>query len=78
MKRKNEPVTFDDSKMCPLQTLYDPDIHDAIANLRRLDGNIPIHEKYGAPVNFFSPPGSRKYWVKASTPGLGYVYYIFC
>ena len=73
MKRKNEPVTFDDSKMCPLQTLYDADIHDAIANLRRLDGNIPIHEKYGAPVNFFSPPGSRKYWVKASTPVLGYV-----
>ena len=73
MKRKNETITFDDSKMCPLHTLFDADIHDAIANMRRLDGNIPIHEKYGAPVNFFSPPGSRKYWVKASTPVLGYV-----
>jgi len=57
--------------------MYDPDIHDALANLRRLDGSIPVHDKYGPPVNFFAPSGSRKYWVKQSTPVLGCVYYIY-
>ena len=53
--------------------MYDPDIHDALSNLRRLDGSIPVHDKYGPPVNFFAPSGSRKYWVKQSTPVLGCV-----
>ncbi len=53
--------------------MYDPDIHDALANLRRLDGSIPVHDKYGPPVYFFAPSGSRKYWVKQSTPVLGCV-----
>ena len=56
--------------------MYDPDIHDALSNLRRLDGSIPVHDKYGPPVNFFAPSGSRKYWVKQSTPVLGCVYVI--
>ena len=42
-----------------------------MVNLRRLDGNIETHPQYGAPVNLFAPKGTRKYWVKASTPVLG-------
>jgi hypothetical protein len=76
LKRQQQTITVDDSKICPLQTLYDADIHDALANLRRLDGTIPKHDKYGPPVNFFAPPGIRKYWVKSSTPVLGYYHYV--
>jgi hypothetical protein len=46
-------------------------LHDVVANLRRLDGSIETHPQYGAPVNLFAPKGTRKYWVKASTPVLG-------
>jgi hypothetical protein len=46
-------------------------LHDVLANLRRLDGSIEPHPQYGAPVNLFAPKGTRKYWVKASTPVLG-------
>ena len=68
----------DDSKMCPFGCAdhYDDDIHDALANMRRLDGSPAPHEKYGPPVNFFAPKGSRKYWISKRTPILGYVYYI--
>ena len=68
----------DDSKMCPFGSAdyYDADIHDALANMRRLDGSPLPHEKYGPPVNFFAPKGSRKYWITKKTPILGYVYYI--
>jgi hypothetical protein len=51
-------------------------LHDVMANLRRLDGGIAAHQQYGPPVNLFSPKGTRKYWVKASTPVLGSVYCI--
>ena len=68
----------DDSKMCPFGNAdnYDADIHDALANMRRLDGSPAPHDKYGPPVNFFAPKGSRKYWISKRTPILGYVYYI--
>ncbi len=58
---------MDDSKMCPLAMCYDADIHDALANLRKLDGSIPVHDKY------FAQKGKRKYWAKPSTPELGYI-----
>ncbi len=45
--------------------------HDFVSNLRRVDGSIPVHPQYGPPVNIFSPKGTRKYWVGASTPVLG-------
>ncbi len=45
---------MDDSKLCPLEMYYDGDIHDALANLRKLDVSIPVHDKYGVPINFFS------------------------
>ena len=71
---------YDDSKMCPLAlpTIMTPipNIHDALANMRRLDGSPAPHDKYGPPVNFFAPKGSRKYWISKRTPILGYVYYI--
>ena len=53
----------DDSKSCPFNSAdhYDPDIHDALANMRRLDGSLPPHERYGQPVNVFAPKGSSKY-----------------
>ena len=72
MRKSDIPVPVDDSRMCPLGTLYDPDVHDALSNLRRLDGNIPVHPQYGMPVNFFAPQKSRKYWTKPSTAELGY------
>ena len=50
---------------------YDADLHDFLSNLRRIDGTLPPHPQYGPPVNLFAPKGSRKYWVRASTPVLG-------
>jgi hypothetical protein len=46
-------------------------LHDVMANLRHLNGSIDTHAQYGPPVNLFAPKGTRKYWVKASTPVLG-------
>ena len=62
----------DESLMFPLAVSYDADIHDALANMRTLDGTLPLHSKYGAPVNLF-PPGcvAAKFFVKPSAPVLG-------
>jgi hypothetical protein len=77
-KKKNDiPAPVEASKMCPMEVYYDGDIHDAVANLRKLDGTIPVHHQYGVPVNFFAPKGSRKYWTKVSTPELGYFIHFF-
>jgi hypothetical protein len=67
---------IDDSRMCPLQVYYDGDIHDALANLRRVDGSIPFSKKYGMSVNFFAPSGKHNFWTRASTPELGYFIHI--
>jgi hypothetical protein len=72
MKKHDIPARVDASKMSPMEVYCDGDIHDAVANLRKLDGTIPVHPQYGVPVNFISPKGSHKYWIKASTPELGY------
>ena len=68
----------DDTRQCPFVEHYDGNLHDVMANLRRLDGGIATHQQYGPPVNLFSPKGTRKYWVKASTPVLGSVYCTRC
>ncbi len=57
MKKNDVPVPVDTSKMCPREVYYDSDIHYALGNLRKLDGNIPVHPQYGVPVNFFAPKG---------------------
>lgn len=64
-------MEIDESKMCPFAEHYDADLHDFLSNLRRIDGTLPPHQQYGPPVNLFAPKGSRKYWVRASTPVLG-------
>ena len=65
----------DDTRQCPFVEHYDGNLHDVLANLRRLDGSIETHQQYGPPVKLFAPKGTRnldrKYWVKASTPVLG-------
>jgi hypothetical protein len=50
-------------------------VHYAIAQLRILDGSLPEHPRHGRAVNFFSPAGSQKYWVKSSTPVFGFFFY---
>ncbi len=48
----------DDSKSCPFNFVDhydDPDIHNALANIRRLDGSPTTHGRYCPPV-IFSPP----------------------
>ncbi len=55
MRKNNVPALVDERKMCPLELYYDADIHDAVANLRKLDGDIPVHPQYGMPVNCFAP-----------------------
>jgi hypothetical protein len=70
MRKNNVAVPVDESKMCPLEVYYDADVHDALANLRRLDGDIPVHSQYGMSVNFL-PPKNRAYWTKPSTAELG-------
>ncbi len=64
LKKKEQYVGTDESKVCPLAASYDGNIHDALADLRRLDGNIPVHDNFGVPVNFFAPKGARKYWTR--------------
>ncbi len=71
MRKNDVPVPVDDSKRCPLEVYYDADVHDALSNLRKLDGDIPVHPQYSMSVNF-CPPKSRKYWTKPSTTELGY------
>ena len=68
----------DAAKSCPFNSAnhFDADIHDALANMRRLDGSPLPHERYGPPVNFFAAKGCRKYWITKETPVLGYVSYI--
>ena len=78
MRKNNIPALVDESKMCPLELYYDADIHDAVANLRKLDGDIPVHPQYGMPVNFFAPQKTRKFWTKSSTAELGYCESYFC
>ena len=73
-RRRGVVADIDDSRQCPFVEHYDGNLHDVLANLRRLDGNIETHPQYGPPVNLFAPKGTRKYWVKASTPVLGCVH----
>jgi hypothetical protein len=75
MKTKNRRQgvvdDVDNTRQCPFVEHYDGNLHDLLANLRRLDGSMETHPQYGPPVNLFAPKGARKYWVKASTPVLG-------
>ena len=77
MRKNHVPAPVDASKMCPLEMFYDADVHEAVANLRKLDGDIPVHPQYGMPVNFFAPQKSRKFWTKPSTAELGYFNHYF-
>jgi hypothetical protein len=54
MRKNDVPVPVDDSKICPLEVYYDADVHDALVNLRKLDGNIPVHPQFGISVNVFA------------------------
>ena len=62
-------------RSCPLGHEYDPDIHDAIANLRILEGSLPEHARHGSAFNCFAPKREMKYWVRESTPAFGFFYY---
>ena len=57
-----------ESKICPLAHDFDLQIHDTVANLRRLDGSIQPHKDHGRSVDFFTEKGKRKFWLKSSTP----------
>jgi hypothetical protein len=70
-RRHRVVADVDDTRQCPFVEHYDGNLHDVLANLRRLDGSIEMHPQYGPPVNLFALKGTRKYWVKASTPVLG-------
>ena len=76
-KAKKEQVAAfprDQLTWCPLVREYGPNIHYAVAQLRVLDGSIPVHPKHGAPVNFFAPAGAVKFWV-TSTHTFGFFLY---
>jgi hypothetical protein len=55
MNKNDIPVPVGDSKMCQLGVYYDADIHDALGNLRKLDGNIAVHLSLEC-LLIFSPP----------------------
>ncbi len=40
MEKNDIPAPVEASKMCPMEVYYDGDIHDAVANMRKLDGTI--------------------------------------
>ena len=65
---RQEAADPEESKMCPLAHAFDLQIHDAIANLRRLDGSIQPHKDHGRSVDFFTEKGKRKFWLKSRTP----------
>ena len=44
-KRKQLPVPIDDGRWCPLANDYDEDIHDAVSQMRGLDGTVLPHAK---------------------------------
>ena len=69
-----EAADTEESKMCPLAHDFDLQIHDAIENLRRLDGSIPPHKDHGRSVDFFTEKGKRKFWLKSRTPVFGYMF----
>ncbi len=71
-KKNNIPPPVDDSRMCLLGMCYNADVQKALGNLCKLDGEIPVHEKFGMPVNIFAPQKLRKYWTKPSKAELGY------
>jgi hypothetical protein len=79
MKKNDIPVPVEATKMpvCPMEVYCDGDIHDAVANMRKLDRTIPVHPQYGVPRIFFAPKRARKYWTKASTLELGYFIHSF-
>jgi hypothetical protein len=70
-RRNGIVADVDNTRQCPFVEHYDGYLHDVMANLRRLDGSIETHPQYCPPVNLFAPKGTRKYWMKASTPVLG-------
>ena len=76
-KAKKEHVALprDQPTWCPLVREYAPNIHSAVAQLRVLDGRIPVPSKHGEPVNCFAPAGAVKFWVKASTHAFGFFLY---
>ena len=81
--RKQLPVPFDDGQWCPLVNDYDEDIHNAISQMRSLDGTVPPLAKHGPPlpgppvntVNFFAPYGQPKFWVKKGAHPFGYFFF---
>ena len=48
---------------------YDGNLHDFIANLRRVNGDPEPHDKYGPPVNLFA--AGRKFWVTKTASAFG-------
>ncbi len=76
IRRSWVPVDIDESKMCPFAELYDADLHDFLPNLRRVAGSLPVHPLYGPLVNLFALKDSSKYWIRASTPILGYFLFL--
>ena len=64
----------DEYLICPLAHEYDAHIHDAIAQMRTLDGSH-VHAKHGPSVNFFAPKGEAKYWMRDGAPAFGYFFY---
>jgi hypothetical protein len=76
IRRSGVPIDIDESNMCPFAELYDADLHDFLSNLRRVDSSLPVQLQYGPPVKLFAPKDSRKYWIRASTPVLGYFLFL--
>jgi hypothetical protein len=64
----------DEYLICPLAHEYDAHIHDAIAQMRTLDGSH-VHAKHGPSVNFFAPKGEPKYWVGKKSGPFGFFFY---
>ena len=73
-KKAKIEIPYAEHEMCPLAHEYDAHIHDAIAQMRTLDGSH-VHSKLGPSVNFFSPKGTAKYWAKEGAPVFGFFFF---
>jgi hypothetical protein len=75
-RRSGDSSEIDDSKTNLLVEHYYPKYTLCTGKYAVSQWKPGTHENCGPPVVFFAPKGSRKYWIKTSTPVLRCLFYI--
>jgi hypothetical protein len=75
IRRSGVPIDIDESKMCPFAELYDADLHNFCLTCVGLMALFQCIRSM-AHRSIFSLLKIRKYWIRASTPVLGYFLFL--